>query len=121
MHQTCRTASSSSLHTRGTTDVKPPKSFYDFTSQLHQDLDLVYPGWASEPSGARQELYGDFRQRFGNDAVNELAAYFRILLNDETSDFEALWFRESKADWVISGKGLRRLFSDFEAWASSLS
>lgn len=101
--------------------MKPPKSFYDFTSQLHQDLDLVYPGWASESSGARHELYGDFRQRFGNDAVNELAAYFRNLLNDETSDFETLWFRESKADWVISGKGLRRLFSDFEAWASSLS
>lgn len=101
--------------------MKPPKSFYDFTSQLHQDLDLVYPGWASESSSARRELYGDFRQRFGNDAVNELAAYFRLLLTDETSDFETLWFRESKADWVISGKGLRRLFSDFEAWASSLS
>ncbi len=53
--------------------------------------------------------------------MNELAAYFRTLLNDETSDFETLWFRESKADWVISGKGLQRLFSDFEAWASSLS
>jgi hypothetical protein len=101
--------------------VKPPKSFYDFTSQFHQDLELVYPGWASETSGTRHELYGDFRRRFGDDAVNELAAYFRLLLEDKSSDFGALWFRESKADWVISGKGLRRLFSDFEAWASSLS
>lgn len=101
--------------------MKPPKSFHDFTSQFHQDLDLVYPGWATESSSARRALYEDFRQRFGNDAVNELAAYFRILLNDETSDLETLWFRESKADWVISGKGLQRLFSDFEAWVSSLS
>ena len=100
--------------------MKPPKSFNDFTSQFHQDLDLVYPGWASESPSARHELYRDFRQGFGDDAVNELAAYFRLLLNDETSDLETLWFR-SKADWVISGKGLRRLFSDFEAWASSLS
>lgn len=101
--------------------MKPPKSFYDFTSQFHQDLELVYPGWASEPSSARHELYGDFRRRFGDDAVNELAAYFRLLLNDKTSDLETLWSRESKADWVISENGLRRLFSDFEAWASSLS
>jgi hypothetical protein len=100
--------------------VKPPKSFYDFTSQFHQDLELVYPGWASESSGARRELYEDFRQRFGEDAVNELAAYFRLLLTDKDENLGAIWFRESKADWVISGKGLRRLFSDFEAWASSL-
>jgi hypothetical protein len=120
MLRTCRTASSSSLLIRGKTDVKPPKSFYDFTSQFHQDLELVYPGWALESSGARHELYDDFRQRFGEDAVKELAAYFRLLLTDKDSSLGALWFRESKADWVISGKGLRRLFSDFEAWASSL-
>jgi hypothetical protein len=100
--------------------VKPPKSFYDFTSQFHQDLELVYPGWALESSGARHELYDDFRQRFGEDAVKELAAYFRLLLTDKDSNLGALWFRESKAVWVISGKGLRRLFSDFEAWASYL-
>jgi len=100
--------------------VKPPKSFYDFTSQFHQDLELVYPNWASESSGVRRELYEDFRQRFGEDAVKELAAYFRLLLTDKDENLGAIWFRESKADWVISGKGLRRLFSDFEAWASSL-
>jgi hypothetical protein len=100
--------------------VKPPKSFYDFTSQFHQDLELVYPGWASESTGARRDLYEDFRQRFGEDAVNELAAYFRLLLTKKDSNLAALWFREFKADWVISGKGLRRLFSDFGAWATSL-
>jgi hypothetical protein len=101
--------------------VKPPNSFYDFTSQFHQDLELVYPGWTSESPSARHELYGDFRQRFGDRAVKDLAAYFKLLLEDKNSDFETLWFNESKADWVISGKGLRRLFIDFEAWASSLS
>lgn len=53
--------------------------------------------------------------------MKELAAYFRLLLDDKNSDFETLWLKESKADWVISGKGLRRLLIDFEAWASSLS
>lgn len=100
--------------------MKPPKSFYDFTLQFHQDLELVYPGWASESSSARQELYEDFLQGFGDRAVNELAAYFRLLLNDKDADFESLWFKESKADWIISEEGIRRLFNDFEAWASSL-
>jgi hypothetical protein len=42
------------------------------------------------------------------------------LLADTDTDLESLWFEESKADWVISEKGLRRLFRDFEVWASSL-
>lgn len=100
--------------------MKPPKAFHDFTLQFHQDLELVYPGWASESSSARQELYEDFLQGFGDRAVNELAAYFRLLLADSEIDLESLWFEESKADWVISEKGLRRLFRDFEVWASSL-
>jgi hypothetical protein len=112
--------SSSSPLIQGTTDVNPPQAFYDFTLQLHQDLDLVYPGWASEASNARHELYEDFRQGFGDRSVNELAAYFRRLLNDKNADLESLWFKESKADWVISEEGLRRLFKDFEAWASPL-
>ena len=100
--------------------MKPPQSFYDFTLQFHQDLDLVYPDWASDSPHARRELYEDFRQRYGDHAVTALAAYFRRLLNDEDVDLESLWFKASKADWVISEQGLRRLFEDFEAWASSL-
>ena len=100
--------------------MKPPQSFYDFTLQFHQDLDLVYPDWASDSPHARRELYEDFRLRYGDHAVTELAAYFRRLLNDKDVDLESLWFRESKADWVIPAEGLRRLFEDFEAWAVSL-
>ncbi|MHC0054839.1 hypothetical protein [Actibacterium sp. D379-3] len=100
--------------------MKPPQAFYDFTLQFHQDLDLVYPGWASEDPNARWGLYEDFRQGFGDRAVEELAAYFRRLLNDKNADLESIWFKESKADWIISGEGIRRLFEDFQAWASSL-
>ena len=99
--------------------MKPPQSFYDFTLQFHQDLDLVYPDWASDSPHARREIYEDFRQGYGDQAVTELAAYFRRLLNDEDVDLESLWFKESKADWVIPEAGLRRLFEDFEVWAES--
>ena len=100
--------------------MKPPQAFYDFTLQLHQDLDLVYPGWASEAPNARWELYEDFRQGFGDQAVQELAVYFKRLLNDKNSNLESIWSRESKADWMFGDEGVRQLFEDFEAWASSL-
>lgn len=101
------------------TDVKPPQAFYDFTLQLHQDLDLVYPGWSSEASDARRELYEDFRQGFGDRAVEELSAYFGLLLNDEYADLEALWTKESRADWLFDRQGIRRLLEDFRTWASA--
>lgn len=100
--------------------MKPPQSFYNFTRQFHQDLDLVYPGWGSESPSARHELYGDFRQGYGDQAVRELNAFFDSVLSDEHADLEDFWFKESKADRVISGEGVRRLFRDFKAWASSL-
>jgi hypothetical protein len=100
--------------------VKPPQSFYDFTLQFHQDLDLVYPDWGSESPDARHGIYSSFHEKYGDRAVAELAAYFRRLLSDERIDLEALWFKESKADWVFSEEGLRRLFKDFVAWAVSL-
>lgn len=100
--------------------MKPPQAFYDFTLQFHQDLHLVYPGWASEAPNARHEIYESFRRRYGDQAVRELSAFFDRLLSDEHADLEDLWFKESKADWVISSEGIRRLFKDFQAWASSL-
>ncbi len=100
--------------------MKPPQSFYDLTRQFHQDLDLVYPDWASDAPDARHGIYKSFRGRYGDDAVREVSAYFKNLLADRTVDLESLWFEESKADWVISEAGLRRLFEDFEAWALSL-
>lgn len=100
--------------------MKPPRSFYDFTLQFHQDLDLVYPDWASDSPHARHGIYDSFRQGYGDQAVNELAAFFRRLLNDKDVDLGSLWFKEAKADWVIPDEGLRRLFEDFEAWSASL-
>ena len=100
--------------------MKPPQAFYDFTLQFHQDLHLVYPDWASETPTARHKIYESFRQRYGDQAVHDLSAFSRRLLSDVHTDLESLWFKESKADWVISEVGIRRLFKDFEAWASSL-
>lgn len=100
--------------------MKPPQAFYDFTLQFHQDLHLVYPGWASESSTAHHVIYESFRQRYGEQAVRDLRDFSRRLLSDEHMDIEMFWFEESKADWVISEEGIRRLFKDFEAWASSL-
>lgn len=99
--------------------MKPPQAFYDFTLQLHQDLDLVYPDWSSEASDARRELYEDFRQGFGNGAVEELSANFGRLLDGKDADLETLWTNESRADWLFDGKGVRRLLEDFRAWASA--
>jgi len=100
--------------------MKPPKSFYDFTLQFHQDIDLVYPDWGSDSPTARHDIYKRFRRRYGDEAVRELNAFFDGLMSDEHVDLEALWFNESRADWVISSEGIRRLFKDFQAWASSL-
>lgn len=100
--------------------MKPPQAFYDFTLQFHQDLDLVYPDWASDFPQSIRDLYAGFRRRYGDQAVIDLAAYFSRLLNDKDIDLESLWFNESKADWIISEEGLRRLFEDFEAWALSV-
>ncbi|MFD1881335.1 hypothetical protein [Paracoccus pacificus] len=99
--------------------MRPPQAFYDFTLQFHQDLDLVYPNWGSDSPTARHDIYESFRQRFGDEAIRELNVFFGRLLSDENADLEDLWFKESKADWVISGEGIRRLFKDFQAWASS--
>lgn len=100
--------------------MKPPQAFRDFTLQFHQDIDLVYPDWGAESPTARHDIYQSFRRRYGDEAVRELNAFFDRLLSDEDADLEELWFKESKADWVISSEGIRRLFKDFQAWVSSL-
>jgi len=104
--------------------MKPPQAFRDFTLQFHQDIDLVYPDWGSDSPTARHDIYTSFytsfRRSYGDEAVRELSAFIDGLLSDEHADLEDLWFKESKADWVISSEGIRRLFKDFSAWASSL-
>lgn len=69
--------------------MKPPQSFYDFTLQLHQDLDLVYPAWDSDRPDGRHEIYEDFRQVYGDQAVRELAKYGKELLSDQCSKAES--------------------------------
>ena len=100
--------------------MTPPKSFYDFTLQFHQDLDVVHPGWADTPNG-RNQIYEDFRQSYGDQAVRELVTYCEKLLADSETDLGTLWFKETKADWVVPDKGVRFLFKDFLGWAASLS
>lgn len=100
--------------------MTPPKSFYDFTLQFHQDLDVVHPGWA-ETSDGRNQIYEDFRQGYGDQAVRELATFCEKLLADKEIDLGSLWFKESKADWVIQDEGVRFLFNDFLRWKTSLS
>lgn len=99
--------------------MKIPQAFYDFTLQFHQDLELVHPGWASEELRARYEIYESFRQGFGDRAVEELAAYFAHLLECKDAELEALWTKESRADWLFDGRGVRWLLQDFRAWASA--
>ena len=98
--------------------MKPPQSFYDFSLQFHQDLDLIYPDWADSHDGLT-ELYEDFRQGYGDQAVQELANFFRHLLSDPDADLEALWFKRSKAEWIIPKEGLRLIFKGFADWAAS--
>lgn len=100
--------------------MKPPQAFRNFTLQFHQDIDLVYPGWGSDSPTARHDIYKSFRRRYGDEAVRELNAFFEKLMSSEHVDLEDLWFKESKADWVISSEGIQRLFKDFQAWASSI-
>ena len=100
--------------------MKPPQAFRDFTLQFHQDIGLVCPEWGSDSPTARHGIYECFRRRYGDEAVRELNAFIDRLLSDEHVDLEDFWFKESKADWVISSEGVRRLFNDFRAWASSL-
>lgn len=100
--------------------MKAPQAFYDFTLQFHQDLDLVYPDWASDAPTARHEIYQSFRRRYGDQAVRDLNAFCGKLLSDARADLESFWFKESKADWVISNDGIRLLLKDFQTWAASL-
>jgi hypothetical protein len=100
--------------------VKTPQAFHDFTLQFHQDLDLVYPDWASDAPTDRHKIYQSFRQRYGDQAVRDLNAFTERLLSDGQTDLESFWFRESRSDWVISNDGIRRLLKDFQTWASSL-
>lgn len=100
--------------------MKPPQSFYDFTLLFHQDLDLTHPDWNSVAPTGRHDIYNSFRQRYGDEAVRELNAFLDRLMSDEHVDLEDFWFRESKADWIFHRKGIRRLFEDFQAWASSV-
>jgi hypothetical protein len=101
-------------------DVITPQAFYDFTLQFHQDIDLVYPDWASDAPTARHEIYQNFRRRYGDQAVRDMNAFTERLLSDERTDLNTFWFKESKSDWVISDDGIRRLLKDFQKWASSL-
>lgn len=98
--------------------MKPPQSFLDFTKEFHQDLDLVHPGWAEDAPQGRYEIFEDFRQRYGDAAVQELAAYFKRMRAEPDHVLRALWFRKSKAEWVVPGAGVRRIFEEFEAWAA---
>ncbi len=100
--------------------MKTPQAFHDFTLQFHQDLHLVYPDWASASPTARHAIYKSFRQRYGDQAVRDLNDFSDKLLSDERADLESFWFKESKADWVISNEGIRLLLKDFQAWASSV-
>lgn len=75
----CRMDLSLSHPIQGLTDMTPPKSFYDFTLQFHQDLDAVHPGWADTPDG-RNQIYEDFLQGYGDQAVRELVTYCEKLL-----------------------------------------
>lgn len=100
--------------------MKAPQAFHDFTLQFHQDLDLVYPDWASDAPTARHEIYQSFRRQYGDQAVRDLNAFTERLLSDEQTNLESFWFRESRSDWVISNDGIRRLLKDFQTWASSL-
>lgn len=99
--------------------MTPPQSFYDFTLQFHQDLDLVHPDWASDVPDGRKCIYESFAGQYGEQAVGELAKYFRDLLADEEIDLGTLWFEKSKADWVIPDEGVRFLLRDFLDWAAS--
>lgn len=99
--------------------MNPPQAFYDFTMQFHQDLHLTHPLWASDSATARHDIYAGFRQRYGDQAVRDLRVFSRQLLSDSQVELEVFWFNESKADWVMSEKRIRRLFADFENWATS--
>ena len=100
--------------------MKAPQAFYDFTLQFHQDLDLVHPDWASDAPTARHEIYQSFRRQYGDQAVHDLNAFCEKLLSHAPDDLESFWFKESKADWVISNDGIRLLLKDFQTWAASL-
>lgn len=69
----------------------------------------------------RIQIYEDFRQGYGDQAVRELATYCEELLADSETDLGSLWFTESKADLVIQDEGVRFLFNDFLGWIGSLS
>lgn len=100
--------------------MNPPQSFFDFSLQFHQDLDAVHPGWGDTLDG-RSQIYEDFRQSYGDQAVQELVIYCKKLLADNETDLGSLWLKESKADWVIQDDGVRFLFNDFLGWANSLA
>ena len=100
--------------------MKPPQSFYEFTLQFHQDLDLVYPDWSTTPHG-RDEIYEGFAMRYGTQAVAELSEFMGALLVNREADLGSLWFNESKADLIIQDEGVRFLFKDFLSWAASQS
>lgn len=100
--------------------MKTPQAFYDFTLQFHQDIDLVYPNWASDMPGNKHKIYESFWKRFGVQAVRDLDSFLGVLLANENLDLGTFWFKESKADWVISSHGVRLLFQDFRTWAKSI-
>lgn len=100
--------------------MKPPQAFRDFTLHFHQDIDPIHPIFGADAPTSRNDIYESFQRRYGNEAVRELNAFFEKLMSNADVDLQDYWLKEAKADWVISNEGIRRLFKDFQAWASSL-
>ena len=100
--------------------MKPPQSFLDFTKEFHQDLGLVHPGWAENTPQVRHVMYADVRQRYGDAAVRDLAAYFTRMLAEPDHVLGALWCRKSEAEWGLPGEGVRRIFEEFGDWAAGI-
>lgn len=100
--------------------MKPPQAFRGFAMQFHQDRGPVDPDWGSECPAARRDICRSFRQRQGDPAVRDLYDFLKELPADGHADLKELRFKESKADRVIPGEGIRRLFKEFQDWASSI-
>ncbi|APX12555.1 hypothetical protein [Tateyamaria omphalii] len=49
-------------------------------------------------------MYADVRQRYGDAAVRDLAAYFTRMLAAPDHVLGALWFRTSEAEWGCRGR-----------------
>lgn len=99
--------------------MKRPQAFRDFVLHFNQDIDPVQPIFGADGPSSRIDIYKSFRRNYGDEAICELNAFIEKLMSNEHVDLEEYWLNEAKAGWVISNEGIRRLFKDFQAWASS--